>query len=405
MTTSLRLHALFASLLGATAVTVGCSGAIAVEPDAGADAGVDGALTDGALPDGATPDARPPGDGGTLPPFALSVCLSDDERSYLFPKDATLASGVQFLGGYELSGDSKPTGMKPSTHKVGLACSKANDPTACSTALDAFEPATPYWSACQGFCPPFPARQVRTTSGDTVAVIGKREDVKKGFLPIDTPTEAVAAVEARHYVACESGKNNVLQHADGTFSVKVIDAQCAQDPKDPTKSYDTVDEISFRVTPAGVVTEEARVRVKEQPTTGCPVAGRKPAGLEPANTQSEPRRGRPGNRPGGAKHERGGRPGRPGVVRGRVLRVDGAPRGGQRDRVRAHGRGARRAWGTRGAGGPGARRRRRRATPRARDRRARRGARGHGARGGRGGLPPALAARDGRREPPGGVRA
>ena len=284
MTTSLRLHALFASLLGATAVTVGCSGAIAVEPDAGADAGVDGALTDGALPDGATPDARPPGDGGTLPPFALSVCLSDDERSYLFPKDATLASGVQFLGGYELSGDSKPTGMKPSTHKVGLACSKANDPTACSTALDAFEPATPYWSACQGFCPPFPARQVRTTSGDTVAVIGKREDVKKGFLPIDTPTEAVAAVEARHYVACESGKNNVLQHADGTFSVKVIDAQCAQDPKDPTKSYDTVDEISFRVTPAGVVTEEARVRVKEQPTTGCPVAGRKPAGLEPANT-------------------------------------------------------------------------------------------------------------------------
>lgn len=284
MTTSLRLHALFASLLGATAVAVGCNGAIAVEPDAGADAGVDGALTDGALPDGATPDARPPGDGGTLPPFALSVCLSDDERSYLFPKDATLASGVQFLGGYELSGDSKPTGMKPSTHKVGLACSKANDPTACSTALDAFEPATPYWSACQGFCPPFPARQVRTTSGDTVAVIGKREDVKKGFLPIDTPTEAVAAVEARHYVACESGKNNVLQHADGTFSVKVIDAQCAQDPKDPTKSYDTVDEISFRVTPAGVVTEEARVRVKEQPTTGCPVAGRKPAGLEPANT-------------------------------------------------------------------------------------------------------------------------
>lgn len=288
MTTSLRLHALFASLLGATAVAVGCNGTIAVESDAGADAGVDGALPDGALPDGAlpdgaTPDARPPGDGGTLPPFELSVCLSTDERTYLFPKDATLATGVQFLGGYELSGDSKPTSMKPSAHKVGLACSKANDPTACSDALDTLDPAAPYWG-CQGFCPPFPAYQVRTTSGDTVAVIGRREEVKKAFLPIDTPTEAVAAVEALHYVQCEAGKNNVRKHADGTFSVKVTDAQCTQDPRDPSKSVDTVDEISYRVTAAGDVTEEARVRVKEQPSGGCPVAGRKPAGLEPANT-------------------------------------------------------------------------------------------------------------------------
>lgn len=285
MTTSLRLHALFASLLGATAVAVGCNGTIAVENDAGADAGLDGAVPDGALPDGATPDARPPGDGGTLAPFESRVCLTMDERTYLFPKDATLATGIQFLGGYELNGDSKPTSMKPSSHMVGLACSTANDPAACSDALDLLDPAAPYWG-CQGFCPPFPAYQVRTTSGDTVAVIGRREEVQKAFLPIDTPTEAVAAVEAIHYVGCEDGKNNLRKHADGTYSVKVTEFQCTSDPKDPSKSVNTVDEISYRVTAAGAVTEEARVRVKEEPSQGCPVAGRKPAGLEPANTNA-----------------------------------------------------------------------------------------------------------------------
>ena len=47
MSTSLRLHALFASLLGATAVAVGCNGTIATEADGGAQ---DGGTV---LPDGA----------------------------------------------------------------------------------------------------------------------------------------------------------------------------------------------------------------------------------------------------------------------------------------------------------------------------------------------------------------
>ncbi len=288
MSTSLRLHALFATLLGATAVAVGCNGTVAVESDAGTNAdggpGIDGAV----LPDGAVPDAPPPprdgGDGGTLPPFDTRVCLTQDETNFLFPKDATLAADLDSLGGYTLQGDSKPTGMTASGHKVGTACASATDPVACTTELDAFDPTTPYWSGCQGFCPTFPAYQVRTTKGAGVSVIGKREDVKKAFLPIDRPSEAAAAVQAIHSVGCEEGKNNVLKNGDGSYDVKVLEFQCTQLPADPSKSVNTTDEIAYRVTRDGTITEVARVRVKEEKNDfGCPVAGRKPMGLRPAN--------------------------------------------------------------------------------------------------------------------------
>ena len=287
MSTSLRLHALFTTLLGATAVAVGCNGTVAIESDGGTNAdggpGVDGSV----LPDGAVPDALPPrdaGDGGTLPPFDTQVCLTQDETNFLFPKDATLATGLDSLGGYTLQGDSKPTGMTASTHKVGTACASATDPVACAAELGAFDPTTPYWSGCQGFCPPFPAYQVRTTKSSTVSVVGKREDVKKAFLPIDRPTEAAAAVQAIHSVGCEQGKNNVLKNGDGSYDVKVIEFQCSQLPGDPSKSVNTRDEIAYRVTRDGTISEVARVRVKEEKNEfGCPVAGRKPMGLLPAN--------------------------------------------------------------------------------------------------------------------------
>jgi len=286
MSTSLRLHALFASLLGATAVAVGCNGTIATEADGGAQDGgtvlPDGAVvTDGAvLPDGAVVT-----DGGTLPPFELEVCLSEAESTYLFPKDATLATGVDFLGGYELGGDQggKPSTIKASAHLVGKACATASDAAACEKALGTLDATTPYWG-CNGFCPPFPGYQARTTKGDTVSVIGDRSKVKDAFLPIDTPSEALAAVTALHYAGCEPGKKNVKKHADGSYSVKAVESRCAQDPADPTKSIDSTDEVSYRVTASGAVTEEARVRVKEQKNDyGCPVAGRKPMGLVPAN--------------------------------------------------------------------------------------------------------------------------
>ena len=287
MSTSVRLHALFATLLGTAFVAVGCNGTLAVEPDAGKDGGIaptpDGSvLPDGAtVPDSGVRDASP--DATTLPPFNTKVCLSPDELAYLFPKDATLASGIDFLGGYRVDGQSKPTGIVASTHSVGTACKTATDMATCTSDLAAFDETTPMWG-CQGFCPPFPGQQVRTSQGDRVTVIGKREDVKKAFLPIDRPSEAVAAVAAR-YSNSDCTKDNVLVNPDGTYVVRVSSYTCTPDPKDTTKSINSVDEFAYKVSADGTIAEVGSVRVSEQKNEhGCPVAGRKPQGLAPANS-------------------------------------------------------------------------------------------------------------------------
>jgi len=269
MTTTLRLTALFTTLLGGAAVAVGCSGSVAVTEGADASTKTDGGATDG----GSNGD-------GALPAFDTTVCLDQNELNYLFPKDATLAAGLDFLGGYEVDGQNGPTGIVASSHKVGTACSKATDASACTTALGAFDAATPSWgSDCGGFCPPFPAYQVRTTGGDTVAVIGQRENVQKAFLPIDRPSEAVAAVAARDRgVDCQ--KPNVRVNGDGSYVVKTVNGGCSVDQADPTKSVDYVDETAYRVTADGTITQVGQVRVSEiKNDYGCPVAGRKPAGL------------------------------------------------------------------------------------------------------------------------------
>lgn len=276
MTTTLRLHALFATLLGTAAVAVGCSGAIAStnETDGGTTTNADGSVS---------PDSSVTPDGGadaSLPAFDTTVCLDDNELTYLFPKDATLTVGVDFLGGYQVEGQSEATGIVASPHKVGTACSKATDATACATELGAFDPKTPNWG-CNGFCPPYPGHQVRTTSGDKVSVIGQRENVQKAFLPIDKPSEAVAAVAAR-FTGLDCQKPNVLVKPDGTYVVKTVNGTCTPNPNDSSKSVDTVDEAAYLVTPDGTITEVGRVRVSEVAHDyGCPVAGRKPEGLSP----------------------------------------------------------------------------------------------------------------------------
>jgi hypothetical protein len=278
MSTNLRLHTLFATLLGTAAVAVGCSGAIAStnDTDGGTTTNADGSVS---------PDSSVKADGGgpdaSLPAFDTTVCLDDSELNYLFPKDATLTIGVDFLGGYQVDGQSQATGTTASPHKVGAACSRATDAKACTTELASFEPKTPSWG-CNGFCPPFPAFQVRTTSGDKVAVIGQRENVQKAFLPIDKPSEAVAAVAAR-FSGLDCQKPNVLVKPDGTFVVKTVNGTCTPNPLDPSKSFDTVDEAAYLVTADGTITEIGRVRVSEVAHDyGCPIAGRKPEGLVPA---------------------------------------------------------------------------------------------------------------------------
>jgi hypothetical protein len=278
MSTTLRLHALFATLLGTAAVAVGCSGAIASTNDT--DGGTTTTTGDGSV----SPDSSVTPDGGvdaSLPAFDTTVCLDDNELTYLFPKDATLTVGVDFLGGYQVEGQSEATGVVASTHKVGAACSKATDATACTTELGAFDPKTPNWG-CNGFCPPYPGHQVRTTSGDKVSVIGQRENVQKAFLPIDKPSEAVAAVAAR-FTGLDCQKPNVLVKPDGTYVVKTVNGTCTPNPTDTSKSVDTVDEAAYLVTADGTITEVGRVRVSEVAHDyGCPIAGRKPEGLVPA---------------------------------------------------------------------------------------------------------------------------
>lgn len=216
----------------------------------------------------------------SLPAFDTTVCLDQNERNYLFPKDATLAVGVDFLGGYQVDGQNGPTAVVASPHKIGAACSKATDAKACTTALAAFDATTPSWGTdCGGgLCAPFPAYQVRTTAGDTVAVIGQREGVQKAFLPIDRPSEAVAAVAAIHGGSCQGP--NVRVNGDGSYVVKTVNGGCTANPNDPTKSIDYVDETAYRVTADGTITPVGTVRVSEVKNDyGCPVAGRKPAGL------------------------------------------------------------------------------------------------------------------------------
>lgn len=282
MTTTLRLHALFATLLGTAAVAVGCSGAIAStnETDGGTTTNADGSVS---------PDSSVTPDGGadaSLPAFDTTVCLDDNELTYLFPKDATLTVGVDFLGGYQVEGQSEATGIVASPHKVGTACSKATDAAACTTELGAFDPKTPNWG-CNGFCPPYPGHQVRTTSGDKVSIIGQRENVQKAFLPIDKPSEAVAAVAAR-FTGLDCQKPNVLVKPDGTYVVKTVNGTCTPNPTDTSKSVDTVDEAAYLVTADGTITEVGRVRVSEVAHDyGCPLAGRKPEGLAPVRTTGD----------------------------------------------------------------------------------------------------------------------
>ena len=262
MTTTLRLSALFTTLLGTAAVAVGCSGDVATTE-----------ATDG----GTKADA---GGDRSVPAFDTTVCLDQNERNYLFPKDATLAVGIDFLGGFQVDNQNGPTTVAASPHKIGAACSKATDAKACTTALGAVDPAMWSWgSDCGGFCGPSPGYQVRTTAGDKVAVIGARLDVQTAFLPIDRPSEAVAAVAAV-YGGDDCQGPNVRANGDGSYVVKTVSGGCATNPNDPTKSINYMDETAYRVTADGTITQVGRVRVSEVANDyGCPVAGRKPAGL------------------------------------------------------------------------------------------------------------------------------
>lgn len=283
--TSLRLHRVFATLLpGLVVAQAACGGTTS-----GTSSGSSGSLEDGGLP-GNT-------DGGPRDPLfetlTEKVCLSREEILYGFPKDATLATGVDYIGGYALNrveGDGgTPTYTLPAspTISVGEACKTAVSKATCAENLGKQPEAGGKvgWSECAGNCEYKPV-QVRVTRGDTVTVVtANAEGVVSAYLPIDTATEAVARVAAsRQYGSAGCSGKDVLRESDGSYLVyaKATDYKCNPDFKSSTTS---VTESVVRVAPDGTMSVVAKNHTQTT-DNGCIVAGRRPEGLLHASTST-----------------------------------------------------------------------------------------------------------------------
>lgn len=130
---------------------------------------------------------------------------------------------------------------------VGTPCATATDPEACQSALDALESQGGFFL---GHCLPECIGYVLvTTSGDDVAALGPKEAVLAAMGTIDSPADAMLAVELAGYnIGCGELLRGGVKTVEGGFEVLATRY---------TEVCQPVVETRYRlaVSPAGEITE------------------------------------------------------------------------------------------------------------------------------------------------------
>ncbi len=188
------------------------------------------------------------------------VCLSTDEVSFRIPKNAKLASGVEYAEmvrqQLELDTDKPENAYAVKLYNVfslGSKCKGAKNEAKCMQSL-ASTPSrvTGLWQgAIAGGVPG--ALMIRVTKGDEVATILNPDDAKALLLPVDTAEEAAvvalgratAAAPVERAVKCDGPP--VEKRGDGSWVVTAEAETC--EGQDRVKTEQRV-----RVAPDGKVT-------------------------------------------------------------------------------------------------------------------------------------------------------
>lgn len=188
------------------------------------------------------------------------VCLSSDEVSFRMPKNATLASGVEYAEmvrqQLELDTDKPENAYAVKLYNVfslGTKCKGAKNESKCMQSLSVTPSrVTGMWQgAIAGGVPG--ALMIRATKGGEVATILNPDDVKALLLPVDTAEEAAvvalgratASAPVERTVKCDGPP--VEKRGDGSWVVTAEAETC--EGADRVKAEQRV-----RVAPDGKVT-------------------------------------------------------------------------------------------------------------------------------------------------------